>query len=120
MFELSIKGHIASAHFLRGYDGPCKDLHGHTWKIELTILSKELNDIGLVVDFKELKCKFNSFLDSLDHVNLNDLPYFKEINPSTENIARYIYQNFSKEINPLKLKHVQVWESDTASVTYYE
>lgn len=120
MFELSITGHFASAHLLRGYDGPCKNLHGHTWKVEVTIAAEKLDKIGLVVDFKDMKKRLNHFLDKIDHVNLNDLPAFKDVNPSTENLAKYIYQEFAKECQPLPLKRVRVWESDTASITYYE
>ena len=120
MFELSIKGDIAAAHFLRGYEGPCKNLHGHTWKIEVTCISSQLDSIGMVADFAMLKKHLREFLHRLDHVCLNDLDYFKEHNPTTENIARYIYANFAKEISPLKLKQVQVWESDSSSITYYE
>ena len=120
MFELSIKGDIASAHFLRGYEGKCKDLHGHTWKIEVVIVSDQLDAIGMVADFAVLKKQLKEFLKVIDHVCLNDLPHFKEVNPTTENIAQYIYTHFSKDIKPLKIKHVQVWESELASVTYYE
>lgn len=120
MFELSIKGDIASAHFLRGYEGKCKDLHGHTWQVEVTVISKELDSIGMVADFVVLKRQLKEFLSGLDHVCLNALPYFKGVNPSTENIAKYIYQNFAAVIQPLKLKRVQVWESETSCVVYYE
>jgi 6-pyruvoyltetrahydropterin/6-carboxytetrahydropterin synthase len=120
MFQLTIKDHIAAAHFLRGYDGPCKNLHGHTWQIEITIESDHVDQIGIVMDFRLMKNKLKDFLSHLDHVCLNDLPYFKEVNPSTENIAKYVFQKFSKECHPFKLKKVQVWESDSASVTYFE
>jgi 6-pyruvoyltetrahydropterin/6-carboxytetrahydropterin synthase len=120
MYELSIQDHIASAHLLRGYDGPCRELHGHTWQVEVTVLATDLNPIGLVADFKDMKAKLKKFLAHLDHVNLNDLPAFQKDNPSTENLARYIYRNFSKECSPLKIKHVRVWESATAYITYYE
>jgi len=120
MFELSIKSDFASAHFLKGYDGPCKDLHGHTWKVEVVLQSDKLNNVGLVIDFKEIKKRLKNFLMTIDHVNLNDLSYFQQVNPSTENLARYIYDGFSKEIHPLKIKRVTVWESEVASVTYYE
>lgn len=120
MYELTINGHFASAHSLRGYDGPCKHVHGHTWKVEVTIQAQMLNNIGLVVDFKELKKKLNEFLMHIDHVNLNDLPAFKEVNPSSENLAKYIYQEFAKLCRPFKLLRVRVWESETSSVTYYE
>ena len=120
MFEICIKDHIASAHFLPGYDGMCKNLHGHTWKIEVFIVGEKLDNVGLLADFAVLKKKLKEFLSHIDHVCLNDLPYFKKNNPSTENIAKYIYEHFSREIHPLKLSKVQVWESDLASVIYYE
>ncbi|MDP2653279.1 MAG: 6-carboxytetrahydropterin synthase QueD [Candidatus Omnitrophota bacterium] len=120
MFELSVTGHFCSAHALRGYDGPCKNLHGHTWKTEVTIQADRVNDIGLIMDFKEVKHKLNALLDRLDHVNLNDLPAFQSANPSTENLAKHIYQEFAQDCRPFKLLKVRVWESETASVTYYE
>ena len=90
MFELSVTASMASAHFLPGYEGPCKNLHGHTWKIEVSVQSASLDKIGMVIDFRVLKKKLKSFLDHLDHVCLNDLNYFKEHNPTSENIAKYI------------------------------
>lgn len=120
MFELTVRDHIASAHQLHGYDGPCKDLHGHTWHIEVTVIGEHLDNIGLLTDFKVLKKKLKDVIGPMDHVCLNDLEIFKKINPSTENLARHIYREFSKQCNPLKLKHVQVWESETASVIYHE
>ena len=118
MFLLTIKGEIASAHFLRGYPGKCQNLHGHTWKIELTLEGKGLNDLGMVHDLADLKKKFRSFLEQLDHQKLNELPYFKEVNPTVENIAQVIYEHFSPEIVPLHIQQVQVWESDLASAIY--
>ncbi len=120
MYELAIKGDIAAAHFLRGYEGKCKNLHGHTWQIEIAIIAGDLDEIGMVADFIVLKKQLKEFLTALDHVCLNDLPYFKEVNPTTENIAKYIYTNFSPVIAPLKVQKVRVWESDSASVTYWE
>ncbi len=120
MFEVTVKDHIASAHQLHGYDGPCKNMHGHTWHVEVTVMGEELDAIGLLTDFKVLKGKLKEVLGPIDHACLNDLPAFKDINPSTENLARYIYREFFKVCSPLKLKTVQVWESDTASVIYYE
>ena len=120
MFELKVRDHIASAHTLVGYDGPCSRLHGHTWHVEVTVTGKDLDKVGLLADFKVLKNKLKSVLLPLDHVNLNDLPAFTGINPSTENLAKHIYAQFSRAIAPLALTQVQVWESDTASVTYHE
>ena len=120
MFQLTLKGDIASAHFLRGYPGKCKDLHGHTWKVEVFLSSDKLNEIGMVEDFAKLKIQFKEFLSHLDHKNLNDLEYFKTVNPTAENIAKFIYQNFAKEVKPLRMIKTQVWESDMASAIYYE
>lgn len=120
MFELSIRGDIASAHFIEGYQGKCKDLHGHTWKVEVTIMSGQLDEIGMVADFAVLKQQLREVLGAIDHVCLNDLAFFKELSPTTENIAKYIYTHFKEAIKPLTIKHVRVWESDTSSVTYYE
>ncbi|HBR14240.1 MAG TPA: 6-carboxytetrahydropterin synthase QueD [Candidatus Omnitrophica bacterium] len=120
MYELSIKGDMASAHFLRGYEGKCKNLHGHTWQIEVVIASRQLDRLGMVADFAILKKQLKEFLSSLDHMCLNELAYFKDVNPTTENIARYVYEQYAKMIHPLKIKHVQAWESSTSSVVYYE
>ncbi len=120
MFEAKVRDHISSAHTLHGYDGPCSRLHGHTWKVEVTVAGGQLDKIGLLADFKVLKARLKEVLMPLDHVNLNDLPAFAGINPSTENLARHIYRQYAATVSPLKLKQVEVWESDTASVVYYE
>ena len=120
MFELTVSGHIASAHQLHGYDGPCKNMHGHTWKVQMVVCAEKVDSVGLVADFKILKAHLHNVLSPLDHVVLNDLSAFKDINPSTENLARHIYRVLKDGLPLLHLKHVQVWESDTASVIYYE
>ena len=120
MFELTVQGDIASAHFIKGHQGKCKNLHGHTWKIEATIISEQLNDLGMVADFAVLKGKLGEVLDPIDHVCLNELPFFKERSPTTENIAKYVYAHFKEMIKPLKIKGVRAWESDISSVTYHE
>ena len=120
MFELCIKGDIASAHFLRGYPGKCKDMHGHTWKVEVFLQKNDLNELGMVEDFAVLKKNFKKFLEGLDHKCLNDLEYFKEINPTAENIAKYIYDHFQVQAGGLNVVKVQVWESDLASASYWE
>jgi 6-pyruvoyltetrahydropterin/6-carboxytetrahydropterin synthase len=120
MFELSVRENISSAHFLEGHEGKCKHLHGHTWKVEVTICSDHLDVIGRVVDFAVFKEKIKEFLSSLDHACLNDLENFKDVNPTTENISKYIYTEIKEIIKPLELKKVQVWESDSSSIVYYE
>ena len=118
MFELSVKGEIASSHILKGYPGKCSQLHGHTWKVEVTLMGNELDAVGLLVDFRKVKKDLETFLDTLDHKHLNDLPTFANMNPSTENLARYIFEEFSRLIQPLQLKQVTVWESERTRVTY--
>ncbi|MCK5580294.1 MAG: 6-carboxytetrahydropterin synthase QueD [Candidatus Omnitrophica bacterium] len=120
MFELSIVDHFSAAHFIRGYEGPCRNMHGHTWKVSVTVQSEDVNDIGLVLDFKEMKENLKTILYEFDHVCLNDLPQFKDVNPTSENLAKFIYQEFSKSCDSCKIVKVQVWESDTASVVYSE
>ena len=118
MFELSIRGDFAAAHFLRGYEGKCKNLHGHTWKVELIATGEKLDNIGMVYDFAVLKKQLKEFLSELDHSYLNELPFFKEINPTTENLAKFIFEEFPKRYNQIALKRVTVWESENAGVSY--
>jgi len=120
MYEITVTGDIASAHFLRGYEGKCKNLHGHTWKVEVTMEGKQLDEVGMVTDFAILKEQLKEILSEIDHVCLNDLDYFKEVNPTTENIAGYIYGEYKQIGPPLKVKRVRVWESDRNSAIYYE
>ena len=120
MFELSVTGDFAAAHILRGYGGKCENLHGHTWKVEVTLRGEELDDVGMVVDFAVVKKQLRGLLKTLDHVHLNDLPAFREVNPTTENLAKYILEEFSPLCRPLDVVKVRVWESDSASVTYYK
>jgi 6-pyruvoyltetrahydropterin/6-carboxytetrahydropterin synthase len=116
MYSLKVEGGFSSAHNLRGYKGKCEDLHGHNWRVEICVSSKKLDSIGMVLDFKYLKMKLNAFLEKLDHKYLNKLSYFKKVNPTSENIARYIYDQLKPGI-PL-LGSVTVWENSTSSATY--
>ena len=120
MFELSIKQDIAAAHFLRGYEGKCKNLHGHTWQVEVFVEGEELDEVGMVLDFRVMKQRLKTLLDTMDHSCLNDMPYFQEVNPTTENLAKYIYERFQKDVYPCRLTRVKIWESDITCVTYYE
>jgi 6-pyruvoyltetrahydropterin/6-carboxytetrahydropterin synthase len=122
MYELMIEDHFAAAHQLRKYSGKCEKLHGHNWKVQVTITAERLNEIGLGMDFKELKKITRDVLCTLEHSFLNDIFPFTEINPSSENIAKWIYETLKKKINNenIELTGITVWESDTASATYYE
>jgi len=117
MYKIKIEGDFSSAHNLRGYKGKCEDLHGHNWKVKVVVASPQLDKIGMVMDFKLFKERLYSLLDKLDHKYLNQIAYFKKVNPTSENIAKYIYDNLKLKIPGLY--SVTVWESDKASATYY-
>ncbi|MDD2679920.1 MAG: 6-carboxytetrahydropterin synthase QueD [Candidatus Omnitrophica bacterium] len=117
MYKIKIEGDFSAAHNLRGYRGKCEELHGHNWKVEVEVASPKVDKIGMVMDFKCLKEKLYSILEKLDHKYLNSIAYFKKINPTSENIAKYIYDNLKNKIRGLQA--VTVWESDKASATYY-
>jgi len=122
MYELKIISQFGSAHQLRGYRGKCENLHGHNWKIEVCVKGEKLGEDGLLVDFKLIKKATKKVVEKLDHTFLNDLDCFKEINPSSENIARYIFKETSRDLNrpDISVSRVTVWESDTACATYWE
>jgi len=122
MFELMIETQFSSAHQLRGYKGKCEALHGHNWRVQVTVASDKLNDIGLVVDFHDLRAVTNEVIHSLDHAFLNDVFPFTEINPSSENMAKWIYESVKKKLTDMncELSSVTVWENESASATYYE
>lgn len=121
MYELTVISHFSGAHRLRYLHGKCEELHGHNWKVEVSVTSSKLNREGVVIDFTILKQKVEKVLKTLDHTFLNDLPYFSGEEPSSENIARYIFENLKRELKglPATLKRVTAWESENASATYF-
>ncbi|ABA88887.1 6-carboxy-5,6,7,8-tetrahydropterin synthase [Syntrophotalea carbinolica DSM 2380] len=119
MYRLMICTHFAAAHNLMNYQGDCENLHGHNWKVEVTVATRELDKAGLGVDFKILKKETNRILDLLDHKYLNDLPFFKGISPSSENIARFVFEELSKVFQEsVVVENVRIWESDNACASY--
>ncbi|MCI0469306.1 MAG: 6-carboxytetrahydropterin synthase QueD [Nitrospirae bacterium] len=123
MYELMIESGFASAHQLRGYKGKCENLHGHNWKVQVYVGADSLDEIDMAIDFHDLKKITNDVISPLDHKFLNDIFPFTEKNPSSENIAKWIFEALKKKLagyEYIKLSAVKVWESDTASATYYE
>ncbi len=120
MFEISIRDHFDSAHFLRGYQGRCENLHGHRYNITVYVRSEQLNAIGLAYDFTELKEHLKRILTRYDHVCLNEIQPFTEINPSAEHIALTLYQELKPcvEGSGVTLHRVDVWESPESCATY--
>lgn len=122
MYELMIETSFSSAHQLRGYQGKCENLHGHSWRVQVSVTAERLNEIDIAVDFHDLKRITNELVAPLDHTCLNNVFPFTEKNPSSENIAKWLFDSLKKRLAPfpVEVSAVTVWESDTASATYYE
>jgi 6-pyruvoyltetrahydropterin/6-carboxytetrahydropterin synthase len=122
MYEVSVDESFAAAHNLRGYKGKCEDLHGHNYKVRVTLAGPELDSVGLLYDFVHLKQVIQGVIRSLDHKYLNELPPFTTINPSAENIARHIHDEAAKQMravpNGAKISSITVWETDVTAATY--
>ena len=116
MYSIKVEGDFSAAHNVRRYKGDCEQLHGHNWKIEVVVTKSKLEKTGMVIDFKNLKMKLQRVLERLDHKYLNNIPYFKKVNPTSENLAKYIYDNLKAEVR--HLKSITVWENPTDSATY--
>ena len=122
MFELTITSQFAAAHQLRNFKQKCERLHGHNWRVDVSIRSPELDSIGLVRDFGEIKETTRQLLQELDHRFLNEIPPFDDLNPSSELLARHIFKRLSERINagPLRVSRVSVWESENSCASYWE
>jgi len=120
MYDVTIKRSFSAAHTLKNIGGQCETLHGHNFIVEVTVSGRKLNGEGVLIDFRILKQWTDQVLESLDHQYLNDIPYFKDINPSSEQIAKYIYDWIGDRTKPLNLvvANVTVWESENAKATY--
>ena len=125
MFEVSVEYTFAAGHALRHYRGKCENVHGHNYRIQVTVEGAQLNSIGLLVDFVELKKNTRAVADRLDHQFINDLEPFTVVNPSAENIAKYFYDELAPTVKGepaqgLRLASVTVWETDTSIARYRE
>ena len=123
MFELAICKEFSAAHFLKGYPGNCASLHGHNWKVQVFVRSSALDGIGIALDFKVLKKELDAILAELDHRCLNDLELFSGCNPTSENLARYIYRRLSGVVNDgekIRVSKVRVCESEHSGAAYFE
>ena len=119
MYQVSVEGHFDAAHYLRDYGGKCENLHGHRFKVLVSLKAKKLNKIGLAYDFTELKRQLGEVLARFDHTSLNDVAPFDKINPSSENIAAEIYGQLEGRFSEgVSLSSVEVWESPESRVIY--
>jgi 6-pyruvoyltetrahydropterin/6-carboxytetrahydropterin synthase len=121
MYELKIITHFSAAHRLENFYGKCEALHGHNWKVVVYILGDRLDEAGLLQDFGEVKARTNEILQEIDHKYLNELPAFSQQNPSSENLARYLFERLAAVLNgdAVKVSKVSVWESDTSCASYF-
>jgi 6-pyruvoyltetrahydropterin/6-carboxytetrahydropterin synthase len=130
VFRVSVEETFAAGHALRGYKGKCENVHGHNYKVRVTLEGPELSSIGLLFDFKDLKEAIHGSIQQLDHRFLNDVPPFDQINPSAENLAKYFYGEITRLLElssssgrsqgaPCRVERVTVWETDTTTATYF-
>lgn len=121
MFEVTVEETFAAGHALRNYHGKCENVHGHNYRVQVTFRGSQLDSIGLLVDFVEVKQLMHAVVDRLDHQFINDIPPFDVLNPSAENMAKYVYDELSKGLKasvPVQVGAVKIWETDTCSATY--
>ncbi|WP_455385304.1 6-carboxytetrahydropterin synthase QueD [Acidihalobacter prosperus] len=121
-YTLTVLTDFAAAHTLRDYPGDCSRMHGHNWKLEAEIRATALNEVGMAVDFKDMKRVAREIAGELDHRYLNDLPPFTTVNPTAENIAAHIYRRMSERLNTdtARVSAITLWETDRACVRYSE
>ena len=121
MFEVAVEQTFAAGHALRNYKGKCENVHGHNYRVRVTIAGEQLDDAGLLLDFGDVKRLMGGAIEYLDHRFINDLPPFDQINPSAENMAKYFYDQVSAGMlsdAPVRIAEVRVWETDTSSAVY--
>jgi 6-pyruvoyltetrahydropterin/6-carboxytetrahydropterin synthase len=120
MYELKVITQFAAAHRLENFYGKCEALHGHNWKVEVFLVGDQLDNAGLLMDFGVVKARTREVLEEIDHKYLNELEAFRERNPSSENLARYLYERLGAVLNRdgVKVQRVNVWESDTSCAAY--
>ena len=125
MFEVTVAAGFSSGHYLRNYRGKCENPHGHNYKVFVTLIGPDLDEAGLLLDFKLLKQVMRPVVGYLDHQMINDLEPFTTVNPSAENLARYFYQETAKQLNEMtegrvRIKDCTLYETDTSFARYYE
>ena len=118
MFEVKVETYFSSAHHLLNYKGKCENVHGHNWKVEVTACGDNLDNSNILIDFKMLKKATNEVIDYLDHKDLNILEEFRNESPSSEFIARFIYNKLKEQIK--EISRVDVWETPTSRASYFE
>ncbi len=122
IYEIYVKDHFAAAHALKGYDGDCSNMHGHNWIVETYIQCTKLNKLGIGVDFMDAKNVIKDVLSKFDHTTLNEVSEFSSINPTSENLSRFLYTELSQRLNTeyITVSKVMVFESPGCGSSYQE
>ena len=122
MYDVTVKTGFAAAHQLRLYDGKYENLHGHNWTAQVTVEADELDTMGVGIDFVKLKQMVETHLSQLDYHNINEVPPFDELNPSAENIARWLFLKLKVEVNTnlTRVKRVEICEMEGCGASYFE
>lgn len=121
-YEVYVQTHFSAAHHLRGYPGNCEKPHGHNWTVDIYVECDELNEIGIGIDFRDVKTAVKGTLEELDHADLNALTQFRDENPSSENVAKYLYRELKRKLAApgIRVTKVRVAETPTCGVSYWE
>jgi 6-pyruvoyltetrahydropterin/6-carboxytetrahydropterin synthase len=123
MFEIFVEETFAAGHALRGYRGKCENPHGHNYRVRITLQGPALDGTGLLYDFVHLKQVIHTVMEGVDHKFLNDQAPFDVLNPSAENIAKYFYDEISRQMNAsangAAIVRVDIWETDTTRASYW-
>jgi 6-pyruvoyltetrahydropterin/6-carboxytetrahydropterin synthase len=127
MFEVTVEQTFAAGHSLREYKGKCENVHGHNYRVQVTVEGEKLNGIGLLVDFVDLKRAVRQVIERLDHQFINDVEPFTTLNPSAENLAQYFHDEVARALNieasrfndaPVRISQIKIWETDTSIAVY--
>jgi 6-pyruvoyltetrahydropterin/6-carboxytetrahydropterin synthase len=122
MFQVSVEETFSAGHALRNYHGKCENVHGHNYRVRVTLEGPQLDSIGLLCDFTQVKQVMRQIIGGLDHQFMNDLEVFRTVNPSAENLAKYFYDEVTRGLKDLPLgarvRDTMVWETDTTSAQY--
>ena len=122
MFQVSVEETFSSGHALRGYRGKCENVHGHNYRVRVTVEGPQLDSIGLLCDFTIVKGAMREIIGRLDHQFINDLEPFRTVNPSAENLAKYFHDEIALLLTNLpagaRITEAVVWETDTSRAQY--
>jgi 6-pyruvoyltetrahydropterin/6-carboxytetrahydropterin synthase len=118
MFEVFVEHTFAAGHALRNYHGKCENVHGHNYRVQVSVEGPQLDDAGLLVDFAELKKVLRQTSEYFDHQFINDLKPFDQLNPSAENLAKYFCEEIQNGLKGSRVSSVRVWETETSSAIY--